>query len=722
MSPVLSWPVLRGLVLAVLTWLVVSAVLLPQYNPFTRKSALGAAQAGAVWAEIAQWRLALSEAVAQEDEWPADLQPLAPPGLSGLVQVSSPAPYQLGMRVADRPELGALAGTQVLLRMDAPSRHWSCRAGQPAPPPRLLPLNCERADSSGSAPAEEYDPFGWLRTLMLVCAGVFLAAGALWLLRHPLIGPAQLRPARLRRTPLERLAPLDRLLRWTGRLRATLVAAAISPRDWQRALRYTQANPTARAQALAERVAARCQAAQDWPLPGHVFVWAFAPDMPVALDRCVAYFPPPELSASSLVQRLRTLTTGADVLLVCAPHSDETPLHALAGYTADRANLHVLLDSPSQTEWLLAPDAQAVLLRVLTEQLRVTRISPYQTRGGVTREDAFFGRERLLARILGREPANYLVVGGRQLGKSSLLKAVQRRLRDHPQIVCHYVSLRDHRLAPRLAAQFALDVHTPLDGVIAHLQAQDPRKRIYLLVDEADQFFRDQSRSHYAGLAALRALSDEGRCCFILAGFWDLYEAAVLDYQSPLRNFGEVLAIGALEHDACLRLATEPLQRLRLAFAHPGLAERLAQASGQRANLVSILCQECLEALQGGERAIELRHLNQALASQAVQDTLAGWSRLSSDPTACRLDRIAVYHTARHGCTGLAPLNALLEAHGIPGQARALQTSLARLQMAYVLRRQEAEYRFAVPLLQQQFEPSEVEVLLAQELQALARG
>jgi hypothetical protein len=33
----------------------------------------------------------------------------------------------------------------------------------------------------------------------------------------------------------------------------------------------------------------------------------------------------------------------------------------------------------------------------------------------------------------------------------------------------------------------------------------------------------------------------------------------VLDYQSPLRNFGETLRVGALEADACRDLATRPM-------------------------------------------------------------------------------------------------------------------------------------------------------------------
>ena len=77
------------------------------------------------------------------------------------------------------------------------------------------------------------------------------------------------------------------------------------------------------------------------------------------------------------------------------------------------------------------------------------------------------------------------MVGGRQLGKSSLLKAVQRRMQGHPHTVCHYVSLRDHRLAPRMALQFGLAADTPLEAIVDHLQSQYQGKRLVLLIDEA---------------------------------------------------------------------------------------------------------------------------------------------------------------------------------------------------------------------------------------------
>ncbi|RYF27884.1 MAG: ATP-binding protein [Comamonadaceae bacterium] len=727
LRPLMTATTGRMVAIALVTLFIASAVLTPHLNPATRSSVLARDNMGVVWDEIVRWRMALTDAVQQEGRWPSDIAALAPPLRNPRVRMTSPRPHVLQADIAHDAELGHLAGTQVVFELARDGYSWSCRAGTPPLPPGYLPLNCEAGGNDMAGPAPQADPFGWLRSLMLWCGLAFVAGGVLWVVKHPLIGVAQLRPARLKRLPLARLPQADRLLRWLGRLESTLQAAEIRTMDWRRAVQCALVpTPLERSaavvRAMADRVSARSEPSTDWDLPGQVYVWSFPPDLPVSLDRCLVYVPSPAQDEAAVVRALRVAQTGSDVVLVLCDHGVETPWPLLEAHTDDRANLHVMVDSASQTDWLLGGKALQLLLRLLAGQLRITRISPYQTRGGVTREGAFFGRSQLLARVVSREPANYLVVGGRQLGKSSLLKAVQRRLQGHPHIECHYVSLRDHRLAPRVALQFGLPAETPLEAIVEHLQKQYAGKRLYLLIDEADLFFRDESRSGYAQLSTLRSLSEEGRCWFMLAGFWDLYATAVLDYQSPLRNFGEVLTIGGLERAACRELATEPLRKLRLGFASDTLVERLIDASGQRANLVAILCQECLEALQPGERVIEAHHLKAALASQAVQDALAGWGRLSQDDAACRLDRTVVYHVAQHGEATLNSLVQLLLDHALRPDAQALRQSLARLQLAYVLHKDQATYRFTIPLLQDQFEPAEVQLLLQQELALLAQG
>ncbi|MES2818260.1 MAG: ATP-binding protein [Pseudomonadota bacterium] len=692
---------------------VLTALFMPLYNPLTRGGVLGATSMVNAWSEVNQWRILLETEVSQSGTWPKDLSEFEAYVPQTLVVVRTPAPYRLSVTMRELDMLGDAAGTQMILDMDARGGQWHCSQGLPALPLRYLPVNCR-----GEALPIPGGNSGWYWLAIFVLLAVIAAMYLLY--RHPLIVPIQRQPARLLKQPYYLLTQLDRVLGLLGRKRVTLQAAGIIPSDWQGALDYAGASADARSRVLALRVGARCQASSGWALPGQVQEWQFGDDLPVGLDRCLAYQATADLSADAVVQHLRAAQTGLDVMLVIAGEHSE----ALAEFCADSANLFVLVDAEAQTQWLLGRKSADVLLRLLAAQLRLTRISPYQTRGGVARPAAFFGRAQMLARVLNREPANYLVVGGRQLGKSSLLKAVQRRLQGHPHIVCHYVSLRDHRLAPRLALQFGLAAETSLEAIIAHLGATHGGKRLFLLIDEADLFFRDEAAHGYRQLSTLRALSEEGRCWFMLAGFWDLYATAVLDYQSPLRNFGEMITIGGLEAEACRELATVPLARLRLAFGDPGLVEQLVKASGQRANLVAIICQECLEALKPGERIIGKQHLAQALSSQAVQDALAGWGQLVHDEAASRVDRIIVYYTACHGRARLADIVQLFEHQHIPIGVDALQRSLSRLTLAFVLKREQDVYGFAIPLFVQQFEPGELGLFLHQELSeaAVAHG
>ena len=80
--------------------------------------------------------------------------------------------------------------------------------------------------------------------------------------------------------------------------------------------------------------------------------------------------------------------------------------------------------------------------------------------------------------------------------------------------------------------------------------------------------------------------------------FGSCYEQAVLDYRSPLKNFAEIIQLGALEADACRELASKPMQTMRLEYADAALIEQLLAATGQRANLMAIACHEILAQLR----------------------------------------------------------------------------------------------------------------------------
>ncbi|HSX61173.1 MAG TPA: AAA family ATPase [Tahibacter sp.] len=712
MSPATKTWLRRGAIAAAALFLG-TALLLPQWNPLAGRfvaSPENMAWIANGWSELQNARLRINEQVMDTGEWPTRLDRLDIEPAGEIFELSLRRNELVGtLRATPRIDR-SLHGLSVAYRWDPRQQLWSCAAGDPPIPARYLPLNCRAEEAS------VFETVRWLVVVLVLSVIALVGLGALLIWRHPLIAPIQRDPARLRRTPLVQLPRIDATLGWLRRRDATLAAAGVDAADWSDALRYPRMGGAAQSAALALRVGARSAPATGWELPGEVYEWTFSSEMPVSLERCLIWLPGAGLDGAQLVRLLRPLQSGVDVLLVLPPSAAAET--ALRGLCADRTNLFVCIAQEAQTAWLLARDALPVLLRTMARQLRLSRISPYQTRGGIARASSFFGRESLLSRVVQREPSNYLLIGGRQLGKTSLMKAIERRLREHPNIACVYVVLRDQRLLPRLAAQCGLPLDADLETIVASLQRQHGGKRLLLLIDEADPFFRADAARDYAELSAMRALSEEGRCHFLLAGFWDLYAAAALDYQSPLRNFGDVISVGGLEVEACRELATVPLAVLNLRFADAALVERIVEQSGRRANLVAILCQECLEALDRGGSVVEAADVERALASQAVLDALAGWGRLSHDELASRLDRIVVYRVAGQGGTRLADMVELLRPHA-DIDVETLRRSFSRLQLAYVLERDGEHFRFAVPLFARQFEATEIPVLLAEELRRL---
>ena len=717
-------PGLRPILIAVTTWLVGTALFAPWLNPLIlpmlSADAETATLMGVVRADTSRVRAEAVEHFRVRNAWPVDAQAVNRVRDSGLFLIEFPASMEVRFTLGTvyPPESG-LRGARLHMRFDPDLQSWDCIPDSPALPMRWLPYEC--------LPQNRWGPQEWLLLLLGGSLAALAVVVALLAFADPRLAGIRKHPLSLRRQPVRLLPRLHRQLGWLRRREASLAAARISEDDWKEALGFDQADPGARAQVLALRISARCEPSAGWQLPGAVFEWHLPADFPLALDRVLFYLPDAGVSPRDLVRHLRATQSGQDVILVASP--DPRADLALTAYARDGANLCACLDQAAQSELLLHPDPVHVLTAQLARQLRVTRLSPYQTRGGITRASVFFGREQLLARVLNREPGNYLLVGGRQLGKTSLMKAIERRFAEHPHVHCRYLSLRDHRLDARLAAELSLPLDTSLEVALTELAARSGGRRLLLLIDEADLFLREEATRGYPQLASLRSLSEEGVCHFMLAGFWDLYQATSLDYVSPIRNFGEVITLGALEHDACIALATQPLARLGVSFASPQLVEELVTACGERANLVAIVCEHCLEHLDHAERRIDASAVRRALASDAMLDALTGWSRLSPDPRACALDRILVYMLARRAVAAASDetaaitlaeaMTALAEA-GVHCEAEALRQAFARLLIAYVFKREDDRHVFAVPLFAMQFRDSETDALLRREIDTLA--
>ena len=491
--------------------------------------------------------------------------------------------------------------------------------------------------------------WAWMALGSLTALLLLLSAAYLRIFRHPLVVQLSSAPRAILTLPPNQLTRAKRALGLARRLDTVLADVELSTAQLGRAVdAFKGSDSSAPARLLAERLMGSIKPISIEPLP--VFELTLGPDFPLNLLRCMVVLPPRTISSLDAVEhllRVPELREQNTVVLCSVPEQHKV--------LADKAKLSpftvIVPKSGAFTELLIDPDPNAVFARIISHGAKLTTVSPYQTKGGVEKASVFFGRDKILTHILSRDLANYFLVGGRQLGKSSLLKAIEWRLRADTKVACRYVSLSGEEAFEALAHALGIPWNGNEAAVLSQMGDVPPGTTRLLLLDEVDRFVEADAATGFKTLHRFRNPSETGKCRFILAGFWSLFEEVSLNYQSPIKNFGEVISLGALEPEACRRLATEPMAAMNLSFASADLVDRLVAVTGGRANLIAIACNEILKSLSQEERRIDSSDLDLALDSDAILEALQGWGSLLGPKRAdeTRLDRMIVYATAEKG-------------------------------------------------------------------------
>ena len=536
----------------------------------------------------------------------------------------------------------------------------------------------------------------WLVSLFVLIAVV---VGSYWT-RKPPMDPLLERlfqsANHLKRLPIQLVPRAHRLLRETKRVETVTGLARVEKPWLALATEFAEAEGAEqRFRLLVQRLGLE---GPEKPLNTEGNLWSVktGPSFRLSLDKILFYFPSSNATASDALSYLhQSPDWNQGVVVVFSPKPDiQSDLDRLT----DRRNHWVAPSNEEITTLLLDTKPLVRLAELISDRVPPTRISPYQVKGAVKKPNLFFGRDQLLASIVDH-PSNYLLVGGRQVGKSSLLKEVERRFKKGGNLECHYHLLSDHEVLRRIADEIGIKKRT-VDAVDVSRALRGKRHGGFVfLLDEADPFIRHDRQRGFPILKRLRSWSEEGYAHFVLAGFWELYDAAVLDYHSPIKNFGDTLRIGALEHEACRLLATQPMETMKIRYESDQLVERLITETGQRANLISIVCSLLIDRLQPGERRIRSEDLEETFLDPKVTGALTGFGALSTgDEVSNRLDRIVVYSTIDRDSFTQADIFDFLREAGKPIAPEVLERSLQRLELAFVLKRDGDCFEYQVPL------------------------
>jgi len=428
--------------------------------------------------------------------------------------------------------------------------------------------------------------------------------------RNPMVMQVAKSPSVLKTYSLPQLPAADQALRRVSKRDSFLTAAGIPPTRWERALRGS-GQPREAAAAFAEAIGARLgqSTARDaWALALPPLRLRFARDTAViVIDGTRLESGEAERHMADAFQDGR----GPSQVLVLDRTQAQNAREVLQDVPRVRS---VVVGADRLRDLLLAEEPVRLLETIISEQVAVSELSPYQVAGAVKLDNLFFGRERELRAIVDRAMRNFLVVGQRQMGKSSLLHAVLRRLQARTDVEVHYVELADADLPRRLARERE---KLPAPGAplpsLADIAAGVPAKPRVWLIDEADDFIAADAKAGYPVLQELRALAEEGRAYFVLAGFWELYRAVVLDEKQPLRNFGEHLRLEPLDAKAAMALVTEPMTALGLQWDAATTVEYLLEQAGRRANLLVLACKALVDSLPSEVHTLTREHVERVL-------------------------------------------------------------------------------------------------------------
>jgi len=301
--------------------------------------------------------------------------------------------------------------------------------------------------------------------------------------------------------------------------------------------------------------------------------------------------------------------------------------------------------------------------------LPFTTINPYTPfAGGEVPDEVFVGRAQERAAI--ESPTGPMFVyGGRQLGKSALLRRVERLFSDAPPPrlpgaaqprsgrVAVYLDLKAasigeaqepaalwNVLAQRLRDVGVLPMRagrgTGPDAVIQQLSAwlsADDGNRLLLLLDEADNFLTADSQANQPGTGAefptlqhLKGLMETSGRRF-KAVFAGLHQVQRFHDSSntPVAHGGDDILIGPLRSMDAYSLVVDPMNALGYRFSSPELVWRLLLFTNYQASLVQIVCEALVRELSrrqlprdGGRIQVRSQDIEAVYAKREVRDLI----------------------------------------------------------------------------------------------------
>jgi hypothetical protein len=361
----------------------------------------------------------------------------------------------------------------------------------------------------------------------------------------------------------------------------------------------------------------------------------------------------------------------------------------------------VVLEEKEIKRLIISDSCPREFVRTISEQHGVTIISPYETQAPVP-ERMFYGRKSQVKLLAGKQDTNFAIIGGRKIGKTSLMKKVAEILR-REKCLCLYLdcSVIDNTQG------FIVSVAERLGGVkeaVSMSIGEFPRflrrvhkkckKRITLLLDEIDSLlYYDRMRSNI-WLRVLRVSFQEGYCRYIVSGFRELFvEQKRID--SPLFNFMQPVRISVLDEKSARDLIVEPMTDLGIRFIErEKIVKEILYQTSCHPNIIQFHCNRLIQLLDEKKSLnLSLEDVEKVKKSPEFEDFIAGTFLEIADS----LERLIVFLTIDEEGITEELVDKKLKDRGVNLSLKEFERELENLELANILTKEGDHYRFSYP-------------------------
>ncbi len=276
----------------------------------------------------------------------------------------------------------------------------------------------------------------------------------------------------------------------------------------------------------------------------------------------------------------------------------------------------VIIGTEEQQKVIHSRRPTGELLDLISTQIPLSHLAPYETNAPVV-GSRFFGREFERDRILANPDSNFLVLGIRRIGKTSLLREVRRLLNERQDGgAVHYLDCSDllttedfvrevvRKLNPKELPRLEYQKYIFYFPDFLDRMRSMCKGKIILLLDEIDNLILMQ-RGDWEVFRMLRAATNSGSCQLVIAGYREaMKEQNLLD--SPLYRFAQEVRLNEFTWKQAHDMIVTPMENLRIHFRNKDeIVNRIYEETAGHPNLIQYYCLILLKRLDlTGEREI----------------------------------------------------------------------------------------------------------------------